>query len=182
MTVLILHGIGGKAGNHWQQWLHDELIKKDCRIIMPNLPSPNHPDRKEWLGTIKEFLKNVEPEELIIVGHSLGVVSALDFIEQAKGKINAFISVAGFSKDYKSELNSYFLSEKSIDFNKVKKHLEQSFVIYSDDDPFVPQEELKSLATSLEVVPKIIHNGGHLNTKAGYNSFPYLLDIFNLIN
>ena len=175
MIILILHGIGGHAGIHWQRWLHDELAKAGHEVIMPNLPDSDHPDRKTWLKTVKENIKDINPSDLIIVAHSLGVTIALDLIENTP--VKALISVSGFAYDYGAELNSYFLKEKTIDFEKANRNLKQAFVIYGDNDPYVPQEVLKSLADNLKVKPEIIKNGGHLNTDSGYKTFPRLLEI-----
>ena len=178
MTVLILHGIQGHAGIHWQQWLHNELIKAGHAVLMPNLPNSDHPDRIEWLKTAQKVISGVDLSNLVIVGHSLSVTTALDLIEKLNTPINILISVSGFSEDYGADLNSYFLKEKSINFNKINQNLNQAFIIYGDDDPYVPQETLKSLADQLKVKPKIFPKGGHLNTETGYITFPYLLKLF----
>jgi hypothetical protein len=175
MTILILHGIGGYAGIHWQQWLHDELVKMGNVVIMPTLPDANRPDRKTWLKTVEGIIENVNPADLIIVAHSLGVVTALDLIEE--NPVKDLISVSGFVSDYGAEMNDYFLKEKNIDFDKVNKNLEKAFVIFGDNDPYVPQDALRPVAESLKVKPEIIPNGGHLNTEAGYKTFPRLLEI-----
>jgi hypothetical protein len=175
MTILILHGIEGYAGIHWQKWLHDELVKTGHKVIMPNLPDSDHPDRKTWLKTVKESIKDINSSNLVIVAHSLGVATALDLIENTRVKV--FISVSGFAYAYGAELNSYFMKEKTIDFERVNKNLKQAFVIYGDNDPYLPQEVLKSLAGNLKAKPEIIKNGGHLNTDYGYKTFPRLLEI-----
>lgn len=182
MVVLILHGIEGHAGIHWQKWLCDELVKAGYTVLMPNLPNSDHPDRKEWLMVTQKTISGADLSNLIIVGHSLGVITALDLIEKLERPIAALVSVSGFAKDYGDELNSYFLKVKSIDFNRVNKKLHQAFVIYGDNDPYVPQAILRSLARKLSVKPKVVLGGGHLNTKAGYTTFPYLLEIVKNIN
>lgn len=176
-TVLIIHGIGGHAGIHWQQWLHDELTEKGFKVLMPDLTDSDHPDRQAWLNEIHEAVKDIDPRQLIIVGHSLGVTTALDFIEQADGPIDGLLSVAGFAEDYGASLNSYFLSERSIDFDKVKSKLNWLAIVYGSDDPYVPQAALKHVADSLGVQPIIISKGGHLNSEAGFTQFPQLLDL-----
>lgn len=176
-TVLIIHGIGGHAGIHWQQWLRDELEAQGHKVLMPDMPGSGHPDRKIWLGTIKTALQGVNLGQLTIVGHSLGATAALDFIEQADGQINRLLSVSGFARDYGAELNGYFLNEKSIDFETVRRKLRWAAVIYGDNDPYVPQDTLKYVADSLGVQPVIIPDGGHLNSEAGFTEFPQLIEM-----
>ena len=175
MNVLILHGIQGKAGENWGQWLNDSLIKKSYNVFMPTLPEPDHPDRNTWYNEIK-LIADKQSNNLIIVAHSLGVTSALDYIEQSTFKVKGLVSVSGFADDYGLELNSYFLKKKQINFDKVNKNLEKAFVFYGDNDPYVTQEALKSLAKELKVNPVVIKNGGHLNSSAGFTEFPKLLE------
>jgi predicted alpha/beta hydrolase family esterase len=174
--ILILHGIGGHAGIHWGQWLHDELEKQGFQVTMPSLSNSKHPDRQQWLAEIKQSASELDTDKLIIVGHSLGVTSALDFIEQSSTSVRGLVSVSGFAIDYGAELNSYFLKEKSIDFQKANTVLGKAVVFYGDDDPYVTQEALKQLSDALDVKPVVINGGGHLNTERGYTTFPQLLD------
>ena len=88
----------------------------------------------------------------------------------------SLVSVSCFASDYGLELNSYFLREKGIDFDIVRRHTKQNVVIYGDDDPYVTQDALRELAEELHVDPAIINNGGHLNEAAGYKEFPLLLE------
>jgi predicted alpha/beta hydrolase family esterase len=175
-TVLIIHGIGGHAGIHWQQWLADERAARGYSILMPDLPAADHPDRQTWLNEIVKALTAADLSELTIVGHSLGVTTALDFLEQADGQVNGLVAVSGFAESYGAELNDYFLQEKSIDFTKVRQHLRRAVVLYGDDDPYVKQEALRYVADSLGVEPIVIPHGGHLNSEAGYGEFPQLLE------
>ncbi len=174
-TVLIIHGIGGHAGIHWQQWLHDQLQAKGYRVLMPELPNADHPDRNTWIEVIQKEIADINTQDLIIVGHSLGVTTALDLIEDTA--VAGLVSVAGFAEAYGAELNEYFLQEKHIDFSKVAKNLQWSSVVYGNDDPYVAQEALKYVASSLEVKPIVIDGGGHLNTDTGFTAFPTLLEI-----
>lgn len=179
MTILILHGLDGHAGIHWQQWLHDELVHDGHTVIMPTLPNAHHPSRAEWGKAVISTLQGVDVTQLVIVGHSLGVPTALDYIEQSDKPIHAFVSISGFADDYGSDYNDYFMQEKTIDFSTVKTHLKQSIVIFGDDDPYVPQRSLHQLAENLDVAPISIPHGGHLNTEAGYKEFPLLLQTIN---
>ncbi len=181
MTVLILHGIDGHAGIHWQEWLHNELEILGHKVIMPTLPDAHHPKRSTWLSTIEQIVAHVPTSELVLVGHSLGVASALDFVEGSPTPIKGLVSVSGFATNYGAVLNAYFMAERSIDFTKVNKKLENAFVFYGSNDPYVPQTELANLAMQLSVSPTIIPNGGHLNADAGFTTFPELLSTITAI-
>jgi predicted alpha/beta hydrolase family esterase len=177
MTVLILHGIGGSAGVHWQQWLHDRLVQMGHTVMMPSLPHPQHPNRSEWLANLQIMMQNVDLTNTIIVGHSLGVATALDYIETIMTPVKGLFSVSGFGDDYGAELNSYFMREKAIDYAAIKRNASKFFVFYGDNDPYVPQLSLKLLADNLGVEPHIVHNGGHINSDAGFTEFPLLLNV-----
>lgn len=179
MTILILHGIMGNSEENWFPWLKQQLTLQGHTVIVPNLPDTNHPSRQLWLDTVTSLLKNIDHSELIIIGHSLGVTTALDYLETCSQKIKLLVSVSGFHQDYGLELNSNFLSEKNIDLNTVKQNCTHFTVIYGDNDPYVPQTTLQALADGLDSPPIIIKKGGHLNTSAGYLKFPLLLDIIN---
>jgi len=174
MNFIILHGIGGHAGIHWQQWLNENLRDDGHSVIMPELPTSDHPIRNEWLETVNESLSGVDLSNLVIVGHSLGVTTALDFIEQSSESIYGLVSVSGFANDYSSELNSYFLKQKVIDFSLILPKIKHSLVIYGDDDPYVTQTALNEVAVGLNVGAHIIKNGGHLNTDSGFTDFDHL--------
>ena len=183
LTLLILHGIGGKAGEHWEQYLHDAAQKLGLQVLMPQLPGGDRPDRKIWNSLITKMLLNIDPGKLIIVGHSLAVPTVLDWLETIDKPLKCLISVSGFAYDYGFELNSYYLKEKEINFTKVKRNLRKAYVLYGDDDPYVTQKALADLALSLQVTPKIYPKGGHLSTRAGFTTFPDLVEIIkNEIN
>lgn len=177
MKILILHGIQGHAGKHWMGWLADGLIKIGHEVIMPTLPNADQPDREQWLQSVKELLKEVDPEELVIITHSLGAATAMDYIEVLNKPIRALIAVAGFYYAYGAELNDYFMKVKKLDMHKVKANIQNSYVIYGDNDPYVPQKALLDLALALDADTEVIENGGHINTEAGFTKLPLVLDI-----
>jgi len=105
----------GKSGDNWGQWLKDELVHRSYEVTMPRLSDADHPVRQKWLVEITQSMQSIEGDT-IIVAHSLGVTSALDYLEKAIHPIKGLVSVSGFADNYGLELNSYFLEEKAIDF------------------------------------------------------------------
>lgn len=177
VTVLILHGLSGHAGIHWMQWLHDQLVEKGYQVIMPTFPDSHHPDRHKNLEIVCQLLSKVDPAQLVIVAHSLGVSTALDYIEQSKGQVLGLVSVAGFAFDHGSPFTGYFMRSKTLDFSKVNAGLKNKFVIFAPDDPYVGQKALRQLADALQTEPIIIPKGGHFISSSGYSRFPRLLDL-----
>lgn len=175
-TVLIVHGIGGHAGIHWQQWLHDELKKINFRVIMPNLSDPDRPDRQTWINELRKALYGTDLSNLIIVGHSLGVPAAMDVIEELNQPTKALVSVSGFYRPLGAELNDYYMKERQIDIEVVRNLASEKAVFYGDDDPYVPQAQLLAVAEGLKVDPIIISKGGHINTDTGFVELPQALE------
>lgn len=177
-TVLILHGINGFAG--WQENIKKYLIAKKYNVIMPVFPNWDHPDRVKCLQTVKDSLKGIDRDNLILIGHSLGATIACDYLETLDCPIYKFISVSGFADDYGSMLNSYFLKEKSVNYRKVVLNTKKRIVVYGDDDPYVPQTILFGFAKDIcanDVI--IVEKGGHLSTGSGFTEFPLLEDLIN---
>ena len=48
-----------------------------------------------------------------------------------------------------------------------------------DNDPYVPLSYTQEIADALSTELKVIPNGGHLNTAAGMQQFPLLLELLN---
>lgn len=118
-------------------------------------------------------------EEPVLIGHSLGAAFILDYLEQTNKKIKTAFLVAGFHKLINNEfdeLNKTFVG-KGFNWEKIKKNCKKFFVVASDNDPYIPLEVNKELAEILDAELIVIHNGGHLNKKAGFDNFPQLLEL-----
>ena len=74
------------------------------------------------------------------------------------------------------ELNKTFV-DKKFNWSRIIENCEKFIVIGSDNDEYIPIETTRQLAVLLDAELHIIHNGGHLNTKAGYDKFPQLLEL-----
>lgn len=176
MKFLIIHGIGGHAGIHWQGWLASELTKLGQEVIMPEMPEPNNPNRQEWLDKPMQVTEDTDFSKLVIIGHSLGVPAGLDLVLENNQVIAGLVSVSGFIDPYGAELNEDYLKQRNIDIVQAKSLISKKIVAYADNDPYVPQVELKKVANGFDVEPVIIPGGEHLNTDSGYTTFPELLN------
>jgi predicted alpha/beta hydrolase family esterase len=112
-----------------------------------------------------------------LVGHSLGVITILRYLESLPEdvKIGGAILVAGFPEPIGfKELDSFF--RIPLDYEKVKKSAKMIIAIHSDNDPFVPIENGYLLRDKLGAELVIIPKSGHLNEGDGYFKLPIALD------
>ena len=178
MNFFIFHGIYGNPKENWFPWLKQELEIKGFEVIVPKFPTPFDQSLESWLRTIAKYEDKIN-EETVLIGHSLGAAFILDFLEIRNKKIKAAFLVAGFHKllnNEFNELNKTFVG-RDFDWQKIKDNCNKFFVVASDNDPYIPIEIAEEMAKLLNAELKIIHNGGHLNKKAGFDKFPFILNV-----
>lgn len=178
MNFFIIHGIYGHPQENWFPWLKGELQKKGYKVIVPKFPTPFDQSLESWLRLFSNYENEIN-DETVLIGHSLGASFILSYLEQTNKKIKAAFLVAGYHKPLDNEfkeLNKTFV-DKKFDWKKIKNNCGKFFVIASDNDPYIPLEINKELAENLHAELKVIHNGGHLNKKSGFERFPELFEI-----
>ena len=182
MNFFIIHGIYGFPGENWFPWLKEELERGGFEAIVPKFPTPIGQSLENWLRVFSKYESKIS-SETVLIGHSLGAPFILNYIEKSNKKIKAAFLVAGYHKMLENEfkeLNRSFVG-KDFDWKKIKKNCGRFFVVASDNDPYIPVEINKELAKFLDAELIIIHDGGHLNKKAGFDRFPKLLEEINKI-
>jgi hypothetical protein len=175
-SVYIIHGWGGYPEKNWFPWLKSELKKKDIDVFVPEMPNSQYPDLKDWMQTLNDQIQFNQP--VIFVGHSLGVISLLRFIEELgdNQQIEGFISVCGFHNINLGIEEIETFVQEPINFYKIKNQIRKSYIITSDDDPYVPASCGYHLQEHLNGEITIIPGGKHLNESAGYLDLPIVLD------
>jgi predicted alpha/beta hydrolase family esterase len=177
--VIIIHGWEGSPQRNWFPWLKTELEKASCEVLAPLMPNADHPKLSEWLEFLKQTIGEAD-ERTYFVGHSLGVMAILRYLEaQDDGKtVGGAVLVAGFSEAIGyGELKSFF--EVPLDYEKVKQAAKRFSAINSDNDPYVSLKSGEILRDRLGAELTIIKNGGHLNTDAGCFELPAVLEKLN---
>ena len=178
MNFIIIHGIYGHPEENWFPWLKKELEKKGFEVIVPKFPTPISQSLESWSRVISKYEDKIN-KDAVLIGHSLGAAFILNYLEQANKKIKAAFLVAGYHKLLSNEfyeLNKSFVY-KGFNWEKIKNNCSKFFVLASDNDPYIPLETNKELAKILDAELHVLHNGGHLNKKAGYGKFPLLLEL-----
>lgn len=162
--AFIIHGWQGSPDGNWFPWLRERLESRGFVVSVPEMPDPDYPELRTWLGKITEEVGTPDSQTYLI-GHSLGCITILRYLESlGKGKIGGAILVAGFADNigYK-ELNSFF--EQETNWEAIRKRSGQFLVVASNDDPYVPPSYGEELSKKLGARQIVEHRMGHFNIK-----------------
>ncbi|MBI5391273.1 alpha/beta hydrolase [Candidatus Woesearchaeota archaeon] len=108
----------------------------------------------------------------------MGGVFTLKFLEQLQQPIKAAFFIGtpvGVRPILNYDRDSSF-SGFSFDWKKIVKSAKHFDVFQSDDDPYVSLGNGEELAKQLGVELTFVPHAGHFNAKAGYTTFPLLLE------
>lgn len=173
---IIVHCWEGYPNYCWYPWVKKELEKKNFQVIIPEMPDTNNPKLNEWLPKLKDSVK--EPDnELYLVGHSLGCITILRYLESLKEdiKIAGVIMVAGFVDNlgYK-EIESFF--QTPINYEKIRKHANKFVAIHSDNDPYVSLDNgdifKKKLGAKVIIKKNMNHFSGEIENEESCIKLP----------
>ena len=176
-NIFIIHGAYGHPEENWFPWLKSELEKLDCRVFIPEFPTPENQSLENWLRVFKDYEQYLDKDS-IVVGHSLGSAFLLNVLEKLDKPITAAFFVSGFTGLLNhpiDEINKTFV-DKRFDWQKIKQNCSKFYVFHSDNDPYVLLEEAKQLVKNLDTDVILVKNAGHFNKKAGYTKFELLFE------
>jgi len=122
---------------NFHPWLRDELHQAGFEVLAPALPFKGEPDLFEWIKAMEEQIGRIEADD-IILGHSLGAVMALRYLEAAEmtGTPRALIMVAAPWSHKRKEMRSFFMSDFDADVLMWKAN--DFIIVHSKDDKLVP--------------------------------------------
>lgn len=135
--VIIIHCWNGYPEYCWYPQTRKELESKDFDVEVPSMPDTDRPKLSLWLPALREIIE-VPDENLFLVGHSIGCVTILRYLESLPEgmKIGGVVLVAGFTDNLGfQELDNFF--ETELDFETIKTRANKFVLIHSDNDPFV---------------------------------------------
>lgn len=179
----IIHGWGGNPEEAWFPWLKTELEKKDFQVSIPKMPNTDEPKIKEWVGFLKEHIKNPD-KNTYLIGHSIGCQTIIRYLETLENiKIGGVILVAGFinltekvtGNAEEAEIAKPWL-ETPINFEKVKNNSKKFIAIFSTNDPYVPLSDSEIFKNKLNAKIITLENKGHLGGEDNINKLPEALN------
>ena len=184
MKFIIFHGAFGSPKENWFPALKEKLEAIGQEVIIPQFPvddwdevtknGPTVPQKnqylKNWLAAFDPIAKQCVPNERICcIGHSLGPVCILHAVEQFQLQLDSAIFVSPFMESLHSKefwqfdhVNDSFY-KTDFDFSDLKKRIPVSYVVYSEDDPYVDRKFPLKFADALGSAVISVTNAGHVS-------------------
>jgi hypothetical protein len=172
--VFIIHCWGGKPNTRWYPWLKAELRKRGFEVHVPAMPDTEHPELNAWVKCLKDVV-GTPNENCYFVGHSVGCITILRYLETIKVKVGGVVLVAGFTADLGyDELKSFFT--RQIGWKKINSTCKKFVVINSDNDPYVSLHYGNEIfRDKLRASVIIEHNKGHFSIDNNVTELPSAL-------
>ena len=173
--VFIIHGLGGAPSQGFLGWLEQEIAKKGYFVKSPAMATPSEPKVEEWVAHIARLVGN-HHADCYLVGYSLGANAVLRYLQTLqKGQTLAgvlFIApslhINGVTPQEREMLAPWV--DKKISFDIVKRHMNKSTAIFSDDDPVIPLVDARYFKENLDSRVIIEKGKGHFDSAANLPS------------
>lgn len=184
MKFIIFHGAFGSPEGNWFPALKEKLEAIGQEVIIPKFPVDDWDEvtkagsqvpqtnqyLKNWITAFEPVAKQCTSDEKIcFIGHSLGPVFMLHVAQQFHLQLDSAIFVSPFMESLHSKEfwqfdhvnNSFYKTD--FDFSDLKKRIPVSYVVYSEDDPYVDQKFPLKFAEALgsAVIPMM--KAGHVS-------------------
>lgn len=176
--IIYIHGNGAFHWSFaWAPWLKQELEKNGFETFFETFPDSVIARGRYWIPFLEEHIKAGEND--VIVGWSSGAVAAMRYAE--RHKIRGSVLIGPSASDMGDELekqSGYF--DEPWNWSAIKEKQEHIALVYSNNDPFIPQEQFKIVQENLQPDVIKIPNGKHFIEQ---NTFPevlkYLLETYS---
>lgn len=196
MQFVIFHGAYGNPEGNWFPELKERLEDLGQEVLAPQFPVDTWNNVVEqgegyhspiqtldnWLKVFeKEILPKLKKDEKIcFIGHSLGPVFILHCVERFHIQLDCAIFVSPFlgpleQWEFNAVNDTFYKTD--FDFNELKELIPLSYVLYSDNDPYVPETQPNLFAQKLgsSIIP--VRRAGHLNSEVNLNELPLVLEL-----
>ncbi len=169
-NFLIVPGVTNSSVGHWQSLWEKEFPEKFRRIEQAEWDAPVCSD---WIAAIEREVRKEEPENVVLVAHSLGCTTVAQWAKRYGTRIKAAFLVAPSDV----EAPSYNFNTKGFAPVPLMKLPFQSLMVASSNDQYVTLERAKRFADAWG--SEFINVGAkdHLNAAAGFGEWPEGLEL-----
>jgi len=168
-NYFIVPGFGGSGPNHWQTYF--ESTQPNFQRIEQT--DWNNPNISEWAENIEKAVAGFDPASIVLVAHSLGCLTVVEWAARYKRKIKAALLVAPPDIELLHEKLQTILFD-NIPIEKIKF---QTILVASTNDPWSTIDKAEFYADKWG--SKFINagNAGHINDLSGHYEWRQGLEI-----
>lgn len=175
-NIYVVHGYTANSKANWYPDLKNHLESESIVVHIFDMPSPHAPVEKEWLDLLEAKITNFD-EKSIYIGHSLGCVTILKFLEDKNiDNIESLFLVSGFVEDSPIPELSEFVDGK-INYSKFIETIKNRIVVSAEDDDIIPYQYSEKLAKKLNAQFNLLKTGKHFIDRDGFVKFLYLISL-----
>ena len=180
--VFIIHRWGGGPNDDWRPWLKGELESRGYEVSMLSMPDTETPVIEKWVNHLASLVGTPD-KDTYFIGHSIGCQAILRYLETVDTPVGGAVFVAGWFnlenlEDEEAERIAAPWINTPIDIGKVRKVLQKSALIISDNDPYGASEENKIKFNQLGSEIVILLNAGHITAEDGFTELPQIFRRF----
>src|SRR5574341_1498881 len=162
--AVIIHGWGGSPSANWIPWLKKELEARNIFVEAPQMPNTDNPTIEEWVPYLAKFVD--EEDDVYLIGHSIGCQTILRFLEKTEQKnikgvvfVAGWLTLIGMTTKEEEEIAKEW-TETPLDLGKAKVGANKFISIFSDDDPYVSEDNWDKFRELGDVI--VEHGKGHI--------------------
>ena len=176
MNVVLVHGWLSNPDQHWFPWLKRELKGRGYNVMAPAMPNPAKPNKRLWVARLKSVLAECDPQQTILIGHSLGVPTILYCLQDHDGPpFLKAVLVSGFARKIPLLGKVTDGYDMKLNLTRIKPKAESWTCIHAPNDPIVPFKEGRWMAKRLGAEFIAEKKRGHLTQYYGVVKLPSAL-------
>ncbi|MFA6582051.1 MAG: alpha/beta fold hydrolase [Paludibacter sp.] len=168
-NYFIIPGYGGSGSNHWQTYFE----KTQTNFQRINQKDWDNPNIDEWVENIDKAIEGYDPETVVLVAHSLGCLTVVEWAKQYHRNIKAALLVAPLD----TEVIKRKIEKKLFEVAPIIKFPFPTTLVASTNDPWVSIEKAEFYARSWGCGFINIGDAGHINNLSGYGEWEQGLEI-----
>jgi len=196
MQFVIFHGSFGSPEGNWFPELKEKLEALGQKVTVPTFPTedwdaitkgspciaPCNQTLNNWLTVFDKVRQQFKQgEALCFIGHSLGAVFILHLVDKFNLPLDSAIFVGPFltklNKLWQFDHVNHTFYKTDFDFRKLRKLIPTSYVLYSDNDPYVEKHLSIGFAKRLNSSLLMVKRAGHMNNEVNLNEFPLVFEL-----
>ena len=184
--VLILHGwTNRRQQGHWQRHLATALREQGHIVAYPQFPNTDAPKLYEWqelLGAELDILAEVNAQETIVIGHSLGCVNWIQGAASGliSKPVDRVLLVAPADPRMLGEVEGLNVDLNNPEVAAATHASTASLtVLASDKDKWTPRGIQATFGEPLGLEAVILPGAGHLSLDDGFGFWQGVIDWVN---